>query len=419
MRLKGFSKPFESVEESFVVKKSYRKLKVAKELTRMMTRYYAKIKLTSRLQPVAWVSSGAPVEVLVALGVLPLYPENYGAILGAQRAAVPLIEGAEARGYSSDLCSYAVSHLGSVFAPEKAPMRGLPKPDMLVASNNICGTVVKWYEALADHFNVPLFILDTPYMHGPEMEDHVVSYVAAQMEAFIAWAEKQTGRRLRQKKFRQTLELANQAVDLWREIRELCVHRPSPLNAPDLFTQMAPIVVLRGARQCVDYYGKLKAEVEERVEKDLGAVPDEQYRLLWDNIAIWPGLFRFYHLFSRAGACFVCDTYTHAWSVGIQADDPIEGLARAYTAVYINMSVQTRVQVMVAMAKRFGVDGAVLHANRSCKPYSLGQHDFRLAIMEEVGVPAMILEADMCDTRAYAEGAVKTRVEAFLEMLAG
>jgi len=402
-----------------VVKKSYRKLKVAKDLTRMMSAYYAKMRIASRLQPVAWVSSGAPVEVLVALGVLPLYPENYGAILGTQRTAVPLIEEAEARGYSPDLCSYATGHLGSVFAPEKAPMKGLPKPDMLVASNNICGTVVKWYEALADHLDVPLFVLDTPYVHGTEIKDHAIQYVAAQMEAFVAWAEKQTGRRLRQKKFMRTLALSNEAVGLWRDIRELCIHRPSPLNAPDLFTQMAPIVVLRGTKQCVNHYHKLKAEVEERVEGGIGAVPGERYRLLWDNIAIWPGLFRFYHLFSRAGACFVCDTYTHAWSMGLQADDPIEGLARAYMAVYINMSLQTRTQMMVDMAKRFEVDGAVLHANRSCKPYSLGQHDFRRAIMAKAGVPAMILEADMCDTRAYADGAIKTRVEAFLEMLAG
>jgi benzoyl-CoA reductase/2-hydroxyglutaryl-CoA dehydratase subunit BcrC/BadD/HgdB len=401
-----------------VVKKSYRKLRVAKELTRMMTRYYAKIKLTSRLQPVAWVSSGAPVEVLVALGVLPLYPENYGAILGAQRAAVPLIEEAEARGYSSDLCSYVTGHLGSIFAPAEAPMKGLPRPDFLVASNNICGTVVKWYEALADLFDVPLFLLDAPYQHDPEPGDEAVDYVSAQMAAFIDWAEAQTGRRLKEKAFRQVLQLSDEAVSLWREIRELCVHKPSPLNAPDLFTQMAPIVVLRGTKQCVDYYRKLKAEVEERVEQGLGAVPEERYRLLWDNIAIWPGLFRFYHLFSRAGACFVCDTYTHAWSMGVQAADPIRGLARAYTSVYINTSVQARLEMMAAMARRFEVDGAVLHANRSCKPYSLGQHDFRLALMEQVGVPAMILEADMCDTRAYAEGAIRTRVEAFLEMLA-
>ena len=402
-----------------MVKKSYRKLKVAKDLKRMMNAYYAKIKITSRLHPVAWVSSGAPVEILIALGVLPLYPENYGAILGAQRVAVPLIEESEARGYSSDLCSYATGHLGSVFAPDKAPMNGLPKPDLLVASNNICGTVVKWYEALADHFNVPLFMLDTPYMHGPEIEDHAVGYVAAQIEAFIAWAEKQTDRRLRQKKFMQTLELSNQAVELWREIGELCVHRPSPLNAPDRFTQMAPIVVLRGTKQCVDFFRKLKAEVEERIEQGLGAVPDERHRLLWDNIAIWPGLFRFYHLFSQAGACFVCDTYTRAWSMSVQIDEPIEGLARAYTSVYINMSVQARARMMADMAKRFQVDGAVLHANRSCKPYSLGQHDSRLALMAEASVPTVILEADMCDTRAYAEGAIKTRVEAFLEMLAG
>jgi benzoyl-CoA reductase/2-hydroxyglutaryl-CoA dehydratase subunit BcrC/BadD/HgdB len=69
------------------------------------------------------------------------------------------------------------------------------------------------------------------------------------------------------------------------------------------------------------------------------------------------------------------------------------------------------------MAQRFQADGIVLHANRSCKPFSITQNQVRTVLRDELGIPAIILDADMCDTRLYNEGAVRERVAAFLEML--
>ena len=397
--------------------RKYRKLETSKDLTRLMTRYYATRKVVGKVRPLAWVTSGAPVEILVAMGVATVYPENYGALVGAQRAAVPLAQVAEERGFSPDLCSYARCHIGSVMVPRDAPQGGLPRPDLLVACNNICGTVIKWYQALAQELNVPLFLLDAPYQHEPGLPDHTVEYVAAQLEELIAWVTCHTGRKLNDRKFAQALELSNEAVTLWREIRELCQARPSPLNAPDLFLTMAPIVVLRGTRDAVTFYRKLKAEVEERVARGEGAIMEERYRLLWDNIAIWYRLFRLFSLFTDAGACFVVDTYTNAWSASVDTTDPFLGLAQTYSTVYINQSLQSRADLMGDLVQRFGVDGMVFHSNRSCKPYSLGQYEILEQVASQTGVPGLILEADMCDTRVYAEEPIKNRIQAFLDLL--
>jgi benzoyl-CoA reductase/2-hydroxyglutaryl-CoA dehydratase subunit BcrC/BadD/HgdB len=399
------------------VARRYRKLATSKDLTRLMTRYYATRKLVGKVRPLAWVTSGAPVEILVGMGIATVYPENYGALVAAERAAVPLAQVAEERGYSPDLCSYARCHIGSVMEPENAPQGGLPKPDLLIACNNICGTVLKWYQALAQQLKVPLFLLDAPYQHEPGLPDHVVQYVAAQMEELITWLTRHTGRKLNEKKFAQALHLSNEAVTLWREIRELCVARPSPLNAPDLFLAMAPIVVLRGTKDAVGFYRKLRDEVEDRVAKGEGAIFEERYRLLWDNIAIWYRLFRLFSLFTDAGACFVVDTYTNAWSLSVDTDDPILGLARTYSTVYINQDLQSRAELMAGMVDRFQVDGLVMHSNRSCKPYSLGQYELLEQVSRQTGVPGLILEADMCDTRLYADEPIKNRIQAFLDLL--
>ena len=417
-----------------MAEKRYKKLETAAELQRLMQRHYTSLRLPrlGTLYPLlgvgrklAWVTSGAPVEILRAMGVLVAYPENYGALCGAQRQAVALCQAAEAQGYSPDLCSYARSSLGSILQPGQAPMNGLPRPDLLIACNNICGTVIKWFEAVAQYYNVPLFILDTPFIHD-ELSQPILDYVLAQLQEMVRFVTKETGRKLSLESLRRVANAANETVQLWSEIRALCQARPSPLNAPDLFVNMAPIVVLRGTEGAARFYRHLKAEVEERVKNGVGAIPEEKYRLLWDNIAIWHHLYRFYSYFTDYGACFVVDSYTGGWSQEIPTGDShsvsplrdlMAGAATAYATVFLNQSLEHRAATMVRLITEYQVDGFVMHSNRSCKPYSLGQYAIKRAVTERTGVPGLIIESDMCDARSFAAEPVKTRIQAFMETL--
>jgi benzoyl-CoA reductase/2-hydroxyglutaryl-CoA dehydratase subunit BcrC/BadD/HgdB len=72
---------------------------------------------------------------------------------------------------------------------------------------------------------------------------------------------------------------------------------------------------------------------------------------------------------------------------------------------------------MRQMVEEYGLDGAILHSDRSCKPYSIGQMDQRDRLIRELGVPALLLEADHNDYRVFAEEQVATRLAAFVEML--
>jgi benzoyl-CoA reductase/2-hydroxyglutaryl-CoA dehydratase subunit BcrC/BadD/HgdB len=303
--------------------------------------------------------------------------------------------------------------------PQGAPLNGLPKPDLLLCCTNICGTVLKWYEALADHYQVPLFVLDVPFQNTPHPQPHALRYVVDQLEALIAWTEECTGRRWKPKRFRELLALSNETVGLWREIRDMGRHKPSPVNAPDLFMAMAPVVALRCSRQAVEVYRELKTELAERVADGVAAVPGERFRLLWDNIAIWYRLYRFFRPFMDAGVCFVTDGYTNGWAAAepVDLDDPLPSMARTLQAVYINLDLETRASIVADLARHFAVDGMVMHANWSCKPFSLTQSDIQTAVREKVALPTLVLEADMCDSRRYNEGAAKERIAAFLEML--
>lgn len=398
---------------------NYRPLYSKKALQKTMSRYYTFTNYHRYWgkflrQPLAWVTSGAPVELLRAFKIHSAYPEQYAAIYSARKATVDLCQVAEAAGYSQDLCSYARSNIGGVLRPDLAPFGGMPKPDLLVACNNICGTVLKWYETLARHFNVPLLVLDTPFLTD-ELTPQAKDYVLEQLFSMTKDLEKITGRAFNEQTLARQMERSREITSLWIQTRRYCQASPSPLNAPDLFINMAPIVVLRGSQEGIDFYRKLKDEVKERVELAQGAIKNERIRLVWDNIAIWPQLFNFYKMFSEKGACFVTDTYSGGWAIEHASGTPMESLAATYTEIFLNRSPKYRAKQLIKLIKEYKADGFVMHSNRSCKPYSLVQEVIRREVMRETGVPGLMIEADMADPRAYAEEPVRNRVQAFLE----
>lgn len=395
----------------------YQPIKSTGAYRRLMMAYYFMVKHPAWFgKKVAWITSGGPVEPLYAMGVLPFYPENYGAMCGASRMSVSLCEAAEQRGYSRDLCSYALTDIGSGFTG-KGPIGRLPRPDFLICGNNICGTVIKWYEIQARALNVPLFFLDTPFIHD-DLHEHNLRYVEKQMGAYVSFLEEQMKRPFPERRFQKVVTRSYETISLWREILDLSRNRPAPFAAFDAFIHMAPIVTLRGTLWAVRYYKKLKRELEERVRTKAGAFAREEIRLIWDNIPIWYDIRNLSRLLSSNGAVLVADTYTSAWAM----EEPnltysLEAMARAYATIHLNRSLKYKIQKMANLIEKYGADGFIMHSNRSCKPYSLGQYDMRREVMRLTGKPGLIIEADHTDSRSYSPQQVEKQIRMFLEII--
>ena len=394
--------------------------RLSARMKELMSRHYLEGRYANGARKVAWVTSGAPIEILKALGFYILYPENHAALCGARRKTVEIASEAENAGFSRDTCSYARTDIGAALSG-KTPMGKLPRPDVLLACTNICQTVLYWYRVLAEYFQVPLILVDTPFVYT-EASPSDVAYVKRQLEEMIPTAEKITGKRLSFKKLKEVLHLSKEASYLWLEVLNRGKHRPSPLTAFDGFIHMAPIVDLRGEPVAVDYYHRLLKEIDERINKGIAAVKDEKKRLIWDNLPIWFKLRELAQTFARHGANIVTATYTYAWGeLAPMMDEtrPLESIARTYLHPILNRGTGHKLQSMKKMVKDFSADGVVLHSDRSCKPYSLGQIDQRDYFVNHYGIPALLLEADHNDPRAYSDKQAENRIAAFLEILEG
>ncbi|WP_300461511.1 2-hydroxyacyl-CoA dehydratase [Desulfobacula sp.] len=396
-----------------------KKITAAKKMRELMTHYYIDaLSASQNNKQVAWITSGGPVEPLLAMDIIPVYPENHGAMIGAAKMGENLCEKAENMGYSSDLCAYARADIAcSVF--KGGPLGGLPKPDMLICCNNICGTVLKWYEVQARFYNVPLFILDTPVCHTGYTAE-IARYVQAQVDEYIAFLETLTKRKFNRDKMARIGKLSIDAQRLWQKVLNTTAHKPSPMSAFDAFFFLALIVTLRGTQIAVDFYTDLLAEMEERIKNNISSIPNERYRLLWDNLPIWYQLKWMSGKFSEHHACLVADTYTSAWCGTLDYIDEhhyLDSMAQAYTRIYLNIGVDQMADQVIDMVRWYAADGLVMHSNRSCKPYSFGQMDIMRIVREKTNIPVLMIEADMVDPGNFSQSQVETRIDAFMEIV--
>ncbi len=384
-----------------------------------MTRHYLLSRYAKGAAPVAWVTSGAPVELLRSFGFYTVYPENHGALCGAKGMGARLCSVAEQNGYSQDICSYARIDLGAALSG-KTPVGKLPRPDLLFACNNICQTVAYWYNILALKWDIPLLILDTPYNHTGEPSEADMEYMTLQLEDMIPTLEQVSRRRFNIKKLQNVLSISKETADTWGSVLSTMKAVPSPMTIFDAFVHLAPVVSLRGLPVALEYYGILLKELEERVQRGQGALCAERKRLMWDNIAVWYKVRDFSEFFAERGMSFVTATYTNAWAETASDMDisrPLESMARTYSRVILNNRLEHRLNLMERLMRDYRVDGLVIHSARSCKPYSVGQYDQKRILLERLSIPSVVIEADIADERAYSEQQTRTRLEAFFEAL--
>jgi len=389
----------------------------SKEIGRYIRKYWQDIyRAREEGKKICWVTGLAPMELLIAADIVPVLPENYNAFCAAKQMGPELCEEAEARGYSMDVCSYGRLHLGTMFSG-KGVYGALPEPDFLFCTRNVCGTHSKWWSAAAAHLGKPLFTLDVPQV-GNRVEPHQAKYFVSQVKEFLKYCGSVTGREVTENRLMEVLERSARFGDIWNEIKEYRKRVPCPISSSDIFGNMFLAVTMPGSQIAVDLIGKLRDEVAEKVKHNQGVIPHEKFRLMWDNIAIWYNLGLMNYLEDR-GAVSTIETYTCFTGWGERLDlrkGPYDSLVHKYMSGYLNIDLAVKIDLMKKIVDDFKINGVLLFSNRSCKSYSIGQYDIKAAL-EKKGVPSLIFEADMVDSRVYSEATIKNRLDTFLEIL--
>ena len=355
---------------------------------------------------VAWCGVTAPFDLLNAMGVTSCFVEFVGAMLASTGTVEPLLEESERSGFAPDTCGYHRSVIG-------AARRGLmPIPDFLIGTTCPCSGGLATIENLARHFEKDLFVLHIPQ----DASGRNVRYLADQIRDMAAFVTDHTGEHLDQGRLREAVERTNRARTVITEVFRLARYVPSPASSRDLANFGVVSALFLGTEAAVTIAEAFRDEFKARIEAGESGVPDERLRLLWiqNRIQFRNPLVKM--LESEYGASIVVDELNEITWDPIDPDDPFPGMAARAISIPFNGAFANRVRHLKKLAQEYKVDGAVNPCHWGCRQ-GTGARGLVEEGLKEVGVPVLNLEVDCIDPRNFAEGQLRTRLEAFLEMI--
>ena len=400
---------------------------------------------------VCWYEGVAINPLMQAADIAWVHGEAWSALLAARNNEGTAQAAAEERGYLKELCSYARTHIGCGVMAQKRGLEAsgssfadalgahqlgerVPAPDMFISAYPYCSTGQQWDEMLFRLFGkkIPIFNISVPwvwgnkkdatYLGGSEFKE-AVAYMVRQLRECIKFIEERTGKRYDFDRLCEIMAYTREAGRLRMEAMELCTARPGPASFFDWTTSLAPVNFVPGGPAIVDYFQKVKAEIEQRIAVGEGSVPKEQFRLFWDGIMNWNKIGWLANKFAGYNANVVAGRYTHMgfwheWET-IAAKDPLEGMAINYLVCPINLSAPLMIEEIIKLCRKYEIEGVVLHAARTCRAFSNPQYLIADAVQKRLGLPVAMIEGDMVDETFYKDELVNSRLEAMLEAIQG
>ncbi|MFC1993923.1 2-hydroxyacyl-CoA dehydratase subunit D [Chloroflexota bacterium] len=360
--------------------------------------------------------------------------------------AMECFEALESRGFSTDPCAYMRIYWGAMLL-DKSPWGRAPRPTFYMTIH-VCDHHSKWYQFAAEHYGVPLISLEWPHSFTAEQLEIDIEYMAGQYWDAIEKIEKIVGRKCDDEKLIEGVHTITENMTLWPRICEYQRFIPSPFDTKQLVSLMVPLVQGVHRKETTYYLKDLLAEMQDRVENEIGSAEIEKARIWHVNTPPWFAL-RIMKYPRIYGAVILGPTLYHimnsywVWNddyteripgktvqeQGVELktrEDAVRFIAkRDYSGVgyspgliglYSPMDPYNRDYETLRQMEKYQCQGAMLHINRGCPPQSTGILSVKRSLREH-GIPAMTYEGSFADPRDLNEAQIIDSQESFLESM--
>jgi len=351
-----------------------------------------------------YLSALGPVEIITAAGLVPL----------------------RLKGDVSEPITKADAHMETIVCPFvrnvfDAVLKGTYGYLDGVVIAHLCDSTSRTYDTWA--YNVPLpysFFLNVPHSSDAPSIDFFKSVLGT----FIKSLEGLTGTRITDEALAQSVKAHNKNRQMMRQLYALRQSNPPLISGVEM-THVLVAAMGLPVDESTQLIASVIDEVKARVPKSKGS-DSARIMILGDQIDNTAMI----EIVENAGAHVVMDdvsigTKVH-WRDADETKNPLDGIAERYLAkiplptTFVGAgkdyqeSLEDRFGHIRGYVKDFSVDGAILFIYKYCDPYGFEVPALK-SYIETLNVPVLYLEDEYSTSTI---GRLKTRIEAFLEMIA-
>jgi len=282
-----------------------------------------------------------------------------------------------------------------------------------------CDTIERMYHIWRHCKPAPFsHFINVPHMMGPSSDE----FYRKELEFFIKGLEAWSGKKLNTDKLKRAVRLYNERRAVLRELYELRKPDPPLVSGTEITVALVAGMGIPAAEH-IELVKKLIAEIKGRPRLKAQKLPRI---FLWgneiDDIA-------FVKLIEESGAYVVMDDLCTGtrffWDDVPETNDPLDGIVSRYIHTHCPRSyipkadsrekdLENRYGYIRRFIKEWNGNGVIFYIVRYCDTCELEGPDLR-EYLNEMKLPVLMIEDDYSTSTI---GQLRTRVQAFLEMIA-
>ena len=346
-----------------------------------------------------WTNIFGPVEIFQCFGLNPTSMEMLSGFMSGFRTEDFFIDLAESAGIAPTLCSYHKHFIGTVDSGV------MPSPAFIAVTSSACDGNINTMRYAAARRGMNFFAIDVPY----ENTEESVRYVRDQLYDLIAQLESVTGKNFDMDELSETIRRENESKRLMRNFTRESVKRWYPNTLTALTALLYPTHLSIGTESALKLFRILEQDIRKYPEKEMN-------RIMWIHlIPYYQTTLREYFNLSEKNYINVNDLPLD-YMEEMDERKPVEAIARKMICNVYNGSFSRKTDMIADLIREFHPDGVIHYCHWGCKQSSGGVMLVREKLAE-MGVPLLVLDGDALDRRNDQDGQLKTRLEAFLEMV--
>ncbi len=288
--------------------------------------------------------------------------------------------------------------------------------DMIVGENT-CDGKKKAYEEF-DKLVDNLYVMDIPQMKSEAGK----ALLKAEYQKFMKALEDLSGKRVTVEGLKAGIKMVNRKRQAMRRLAEVRKADPAPISGLDALL-INQLFFFDDPARFADSVNKLADELEQRAKKGEGTFRKGLPRVIVSGCPMAIPNWKLPMVIESAGAVIVgeesCVGERGARWMTTEEGDSVEALLDNIVERYFNIDCAlftpnpSRLDQVKKMVKEYNAKGVIHYCLQFCQPYQMESGNM-VRELEKIGVHALAVETDYSQEDA---GQLKTRVEAFLEMI--
>jgi benzoyl-CoA reductase subunit C len=353
-------------------------------------------------QVIGYLTALGPVEILTAAGVAPFRLKGF--------ASEPITK---ADAYMETIaCPFVRNVFDSALKRKYDFLDGMVMP-------HLCDSIDRTNDVWRHHLDLPYWhFLNVPHL----TDDSSVEFMKSILRGLITSLEEFTGRKITDNALIAAVKEHNENRRLMRDLYSLRKAHPPLISG----VEMTKVIVAAMSLPVDESSALIKSVTREVGARDATAGRKSARLMIVggqvDDVSVA-------EMIERAGAWLVMDDITMGskvyWPDTDITPDPLQGIAERYlrkvkvATTYVDAgetyeeNLEARFGHMKRYIDEFKVNGAILFIYKYCDPYGFDVPAMK-SLIESTGTPVLYLE-DEYSVSSLAR--VKTRIEAFLEMI--